>query len=271
MNKELIVLSVIEKIESRLEKKENISVDEVADISGFTKRYIQKIFKEQIKMNISSYIKRRRLTKAAILIKLTKKSIYHIAMDLNFSTQQAFTRAFSREFNVSPLNYRNSEYFDFSMLLPNRAIKPCNYSIKKTQTPRLKLNLESFYFDVSLLDNNSARVNKFRFLEINKLISNGKDVFIVTTIEPNSKSENIVRLHARIGCKDTENYNFEKNISTCWEITYSGKWEDYVKFGRLFVLELDFHSSMYFIEMIKASKMTSIENIYDIKIYLPIN
>ncbi|ECC3555053.1 helix-turn-helix domain-containing protein [Salmonella enterica subsp. salamae] len=271
MNKELIVLNVIERIESRLEKKENISVDEVADISGFTKRYIQKIFKEQTKMNISSYIKRRRLTKAAILIKLTKKSIYHIAMELHFSTQQAFTRAFSREFNVTPFNFRNSEHFDYSRLLPNWAIKLCDYSIKKTQIPPLKLNLESFYFDVSLLDNSSARVNKFRFSEINKVISNEKDVVIVTTIEPNSKSENIVRLHARIGYKDTENYNFQTSVSTCWEITYSGKWEDYVRFGRLFVLELEFHSLMYFIEIIKASKKTSVEKFYDVKIYLPTN
>lgn len=56
MNKESIVLNVIERIESRLEKKENIGVDEVTDISGFTKIYIQKTFKEQTKMNISSYI-----------------------------------------------------------------------------------------------------------------------------------------------------------------------------------------------------------------------
>ncbi|HCM0164231.1 TPA: helix-turn-helix domain-containing protein, partial [Salmonella enterica] len=123
MSKEKIVLNIIKRIESKLDNKENISVSDVASISGFTKRYMQKIFKEQVHLTISSYIKRRRLTKAAILIKLTKKSFYHIAMDLHFSTQQSFTRAFSREFNVSPLHFRNSAYFDCSKLLPNLSLK----------------------------------------------------------------------------------------------------------------------------------------------------
>ena len=48
MNPEHIVLSVIQRIESRLDKKETISVNEVANISGFSKRYIQKIFKERV-------------------------------------------------------------------------------------------------------------------------------------------------------------------------------------------------------------------------------
>ncbi|HFJ3528490.1 TPA: AraC family transcriptional regulator, partial [Salmonella enterica] len=71
MSKEKIVLNIIKRIESKLDNKENISVSDVASISGFTKRYMQKIFKEQVHLTISSYIKRRRLTKAAILIKLT--------------------------------------------------------------------------------------------------------------------------------------------------------------------------------------------------------
>lgn len=73
MNPEHIVLSVIQRIESRLDKKETISVNEVANISGFSKRYIQKIFKERVQMPISTYIRKRRLTQAAIFIKLTKK------------------------------------------------------------------------------------------------------------------------------------------------------------------------------------------------------
>lgn len=44
MSKEKIVLNIIKRIESKLDNKENISVSDVASISGFTKRYMQKNF-----------------------------------------------------------------------------------------------------------------------------------------------------------------------------------------------------------------------------------
>lgn len=74
MTKKEIITSVIKRIEAKLQKRENISVDEVAAISGYSKRYIQKISQEIIGMKISKYIKKRKLTQAAILIKLTKKA-----------------------------------------------------------------------------------------------------------------------------------------------------------------------------------------------------
>lgn len=218
-------------------------------------------------MNISTYIKRRRLTQAAILIKLTKKSLYHIAMDLNFSTQQALTRAFIREFNVTPFNFRNSDFFDYSKLLPNWTVRLCDYSLKKTQIPSLKLNVKSFHFYVPLLSDSSSRVNKFRFSEVNDIISDNKDAVIVTSLEPKSKYEDLVRLNTRIGFKDDSNYNFVTTGITSWEISYLGSWEDYIKFGRFFMIELEFYSSMYFIEVIQAHRVN--ENSYNIKVYLP--
>ncbi|WP_432276495.1 AraC family transcriptional regulator [Escherichia coli] len=52
-----------------------MKVDEVAAISGYSKRYLQKIFEEVVGMTISKYIRKRKLTQGAILIKLTKKFI----------------------------------------------------------------------------------------------------------------------------------------------------------------------------------------------------
>ncbi|OSK88082.1 helix-turn-helix transcriptional regulator [Escherichia coli] len=270
MNKEKIVLHIIERIEARIQKKENISVNEVAVIAGYTKRYTQKIFKEQTGMNISTYIRRRRLTQAAILIKMTKKTLYHIAMDLHFSTQQSFSRAFSREFDITPIDFRNGSYLDCSKLLPNRAIKLTNYHIQKTHIPALKLSVKSFCFYERLLSIKATRASKLRISEINNIISNKKEVIIITTVIPNSKIEDVVQLHTRIGYKDNETFNFETDIMQCWEITYSGGWDEYIKFGRSFMLELDFCSPLYFIEMIKKSEIDSSDDIYHVKIYLPV-
>lgn len=58
MTKKEIVMSVVKRIETKLQQMENISVDEVAAISGYSKRYMQKIFLEVIGMRISKYIKK---------------------------------------------------------------------------------------------------------------------------------------------------------------------------------------------------------------------
>lgn len=46
MTKKEIVMSVIKRIETKLQQMENISVDEVATISGYSKRYMQKYFRK---------------------------------------------------------------------------------------------------------------------------------------------------------------------------------------------------------------------------------
>ena len=240
MNKKSIVLSIIERIESKIEKKENIKVDEVANISGYTKRYTQKIFKEQLNMNISSYIKKRRLSLAAIIIKFTKKSFYHIAMDFHFSTQQSFTRAFSREFNLTPSKFRKSEYFDYSKLLPNRAMKLTHYEIRKTRINDLNLCVDNYTYQVGLLNGNLTRANNIRLSEVKKILVNKEEAVIVTTFNPKSKYEDTLQLQAKIGFKDNIKFNYKINEMFCWEISYSGEWDEYIKFGRFFYLNWSF-------------------------------
>ncbi|HAZ3553666.1 TPA: helix-turn-helix domain-containing protein [Escherichia coli] len=271
MNPDHIVLSVIQRIEFRLDKKETISVNEVANISGFSKRYIQKIFKERVQMPISTYIRKRRLTQAAILIKLTKKSLYHISMDLNFSTQQSFTRSFYREFRLTPLQFRMSDGFDCSKLLPNYALKLNNYKIEKIKMGLLRLKTESFNFKERLLDSSAKRANKFRFDEINLILSEKDEAIVVTTFKPGSKLEHEIILNANIGYEDCINFNLEIKPMLCWEITFTGLWDDYVIFGRMFIFELKIKIQNHFIEKITINSSKKNNTIYNVKIYIPIN
>lgn len=269
MNKKSIVLSIIERIESKLEKKENIKVDEVVNISGYTKRYTQKIFKEQLSMNISSYIKKRRLSLAAIIIKLTKKSFYHIAMDFHFSTQQSFTRAFSREFKLTPSKFRKSEYFDYSKLLPNKAMKLTHYEIRKTRIDDLNLCVDNYTYQVGLLNGNLIRANNIRLSEVKKILVNKEEAVIITTFNPKSKYDDILQLQAKIGFKDNIKFNYKINEMFCWEISYSGEWDEYIKFGRFFLFELEFSAPTFFIEEIHSIKGRLNNDFYDVKIYIP--
>ena len=243
MTKKEIVMSVVKRIETKLQQMENISVDEVAAISGYSKRYMQKIFLEVIGMRISKYIKKRKLTQAAILIKLTKKSIYHIAMDLNYSTQQSFTRAFFQEFKVSPLQYRLKDEFDCSALFPNYALNLPPINIKKGNINHLKLKVESFQYQDSLLnDEYKSRANKIRFNRIMGILSSKDEAIVVSKFEPKSLLDFNLDLNVMVGYKDEKSYNYEIKEKKCWIIEYNGTWGDYIIFGRFFCAIAIYHS-----------------------------
>ncbi|MBS9069757.1 helix-turn-helix transcriptional regulator [Escherichia coli] len=267
MKKKELILSIIKRIEEMLTQKKKISVNHVADISGFSKRYIQKTFKEETKLTISEYIRKRRLTQAAILIKLTQKSLHHIAMDLQFTTQQSFTRSFCQEFKMSPLQFRKMDYLDCSKFTQNYSLKLKSYSIRKLSLNNIKLNVKSIFFKESLLGANSKRGNIFRHREIDKILQYKPEVIIVTTIEPSSKSNNEVYLNAQIGFEDVVNHNSEVPRMSCWEIDFTGTWHDYISFGRFFIFEVEIYIRKFIMEIITVDNDK--KNIYNAKIYIP--
>ncbi|EFH2481751.1 TPA: helix-turn-helix domain-containing protein [Escherichia coli] len=90
------------------------------------------------------------------IAKNDKKSIGYIAMDLNFSSQQAFTRSFSREFKISPLKFRRQRYFDCSYLMPSLMINPYTYKVYQTHLPPLKLIGHNFLLKEGLLEKSTT-------------------------------------------------------------------------------------------------------------------
>jgi len=270
MDSKEIVSGVIKKIEAKIYNKENISVADIENISGYSKRYMQKKFKSFTGMNISTYIRKRKLTQAAILLKLTRKKVYHIAMEFNFSTQQSFTRAFIREFNVSPLEFRSEPTFDCTSLFLGINI---NLYIKNPIMKvlnALKLNVKEYHYRDSLLSKSYSRSNRIRLQAVTSILSQQNEVVIVTALDPSSyKTE--INLSAMIGYIDDVNYNYEISKSCYWELEYNGTWDEYIIFGRFFIFFVDFKIDLFIMEMIKSNGIARDGmQLYCVKIYLPI-
>jgi AraC-like DNA-binding protein len=53
-----------------------------------------------------TYLARWRLQLAARLLQTTQKAILHVAMDVGYESEAAFSRAFKREFGLPPAQYR---------------------------------------------------------------------------------------------------------------------------------------------------------------------
>lgn len=110
-------------IEKNLDKK--ILLDEVADKSGYSKWYLQRLFRQETGMKLASYIRERRLTESAIFLKMTAAPVNGAAERFGFTNQQAFTRAFTKYFCLPPARYRQSEDWRFHDLQPSLLSVPC--------------------------------------------------------------------------------------------------------------------------------------------------
>lgn len=77
---------------------------------------LQKTFKSIFRIGVSDYITRRRLTKAAELLQKGEHSALEIAMICGYGSAEAFTRAFTRVWGVTPTVYKKE--WSFSNLFP---------------------------------------------------------------------------------------------------------------------------------------------------------
>ena len=102
-----IIRDLIFWIDNHLDK--SLTLDDVAAKAGYSKWHLQRMFKESTGQSLGSYIRKRRLTKAALALRLTSKSILEIALQYHFDSQQTFTRAFKRQFSATPASYRRAD------------------------------------------------------------------------------------------------------------------------------------------------------------------
>ncbi|WP_461612405.1 GyrI-like domain-containing protein [Clostridium sp. Marseille-QA1073] len=100
------IQNAIEFIEENLE--EEIEINEVASKAFFSAFHFQRLFQAISGFSVQEYIRKRRLSKAAVLLKKTNKNILDIAIYYQYNSQEAFTRAFKGYFDITPAVYRKT-------------------------------------------------------------------------------------------------------------------------------------------------------------------
>ncbi|CES33416.1 regulatory protein SoxS [Salmonella enterica subsp. enterica serovar Typhi] len=105
MSHQQIIQTLIEWIDEHINQPLNIDV--VAKKSGYSKWYLQRMFRTVTHQTLGEYIRQRRLLLAAVELRTTERPIFDIAMDLGYVSQQTFSRVFRREFDRTPSDYRH--------------------------------------------------------------------------------------------------------------------------------------------------------------------
>ena len=91
-------------IERHLE--EELSIASLASYAGYMEYYFSKKFKRELGLTPAEYIRKKRLEKAALLLRSSDLDAQQIATRLQFCSQSYFTDCFRKEYGISPTKYR---------------------------------------------------------------------------------------------------------------------------------------------------------------------
>lgn len=123
--KKLLVREMQGYIESHIQ--EVITLKQLSDACFISPSYASKIFKEVTETSPYQYIKARRLSKAAVTLRDDEKKVLDVALDYVFDSHEGFTRAFSKQFGVTPKRYSKKK-------MPIQYFLPTSVVIEKKET-----------------------------------------------------------------------------------------------------------------------------------------
>jgi AraC family transcriptional regulator len=97
-------------IESHL--ADALTLDEIAGIAGVSRFHLVRAFGAATGFSVMRYVRARRLTEAARALARGAPDILELALDADYGSHEAFTRAFRDHFGVTPEAVRSSTCLD---------------------------------------------------------------------------------------------------------------------------------------------------------------
>ena len=97
----------VQRMQDYIEKNvaQEISLSDLAKASLFSPWYSYRLFRAYLDLTPTEYVRRLRLSQAAVRLREGKERVIDVAFDLGFSNVDTFTRAFFREFGLNPSDY----------------------------------------------------------------------------------------------------------------------------------------------------------------------
>src|SRR6201990_994582 len=79
-----------------------LTLDEISDVAGVTRFHMVRAFAAATGFSVMRYVRARRLSEAARSLASGAPDILHVALDAEYGSHEAFTRAFRDHFGVTP-------------------------------------------------------------------------------------------------------------------------------------------------------------------------
>ena len=122
---------------------EPITLRMLASAANYSPWHSSRIFKELIGKTPFEYIRALRLSRAAVKLRTGNAKITDVAFDFVFDSHEGFTRAFSKQFGMSPNYYRKCPDTPLKLFLPSniRTISHYKRRDEMENGPNVKLFL----------------------------------------------------------------------------------------------------------------------------------
>ena len=124
-----------------LHLREPIGLHELAHSAGYSPWHSARIFRELTGKTPFEYIRELRLSRAAVRLQDSDDRIIDVALDFVFESHEGFTRAFSKQFGMSPRDYAKNKPA-VKLFMPER-IRNYYLNLQKGETvmtPETKAN-----------------------------------------------------------------------------------------------------------------------------------
>jgi AraC family transcriptional regulator len=114
-------VNAIQRMQDYIEEHiaDPISLYDLAQAAGYSPWHAARLFKECTGKAPFEYIRLLRLSRAALQLKDQHSRVVDVAFDFVFQSHEGFTRAFSKQFGVSPQQYRKLQP-DISLFMPEQ-------------------------------------------------------------------------------------------------------------------------------------------------------
>lgn len=140
---------LLEKILSYIDAHiyEKISLNELAELAGYSPFYFSRLFSESMNMPVTAYIRIRKLQYAVVSL-LQGDKILDISLMYAFDSHEGFTRAFTQLFGSTPSTVRKflTSYQVPDFVIPNT--KKRRNSMKTKDYETLQYNMHQLIFEI---------------------------------------------------------------------------------------------------------------------------
>lgn len=85
--------------------REPITQRQLAEAAGYSQFHCARMFKELVGVSPFEYIRKLRLTESALKLRDHNAKVLDVALEYVFDSHEGFTRAFAREFGITPKRY----------------------------------------------------------------------------------------------------------------------------------------------------------------------
>ncbi|BCD96419.1 AraC family transcriptional regulator [Marinagarivorans cellulosilyticus] len=133
------VLSVVDYLWRNIEH--DVDLNTLADVAHFSPYHFHRIYREIMHETVNATVRRLRLHYAACQLLRTNDNIESIANQLGYSSGEAFSRAFSRTYNITPSAYRQQRSTPSALKIhpPSKRLYTMNHHIDIIDFTRVQL------------------------------------------------------------------------------------------------------------------------------------